>query len=104
MPYDWQQVQDWLADVNDEFASGYLATVGTTQVPVTESVLRASWAAEQWGRDNTYQFSLSMMLADLGGTLPEVRNTITYRGSTYRIIGITQNRLTGQVQLHLGDA
>ena len=102
MPYDWTAVADTTADVLAEYASGYLVTVGTAQVACTESVLRASWAAEQWGRDNTYKMTLTIALSALA-SLPAVRSTVTYRGTSYRIIDIATNNLAGMVQLHLAD-
>lgn len=104
MPYDWSQLQAAHAAVIDEYRSGYLVTIGAYQAPCVESALRASWAAELWGRDNTYRLTVTVMLDAIGGTAPAVRSTVTYRSTTYRILEISQAQLIGSVQLHLGDA
>lgn len=103
MPYDWSELQAAHAAVIDEYRSGYLVTIGAYQALCVQSTLRQAWAAELWGRDNTYRLTLTVMLADIGGTVPAVRSLATYRGTSYRILEIAQ-QLVGSVQLHLGDA
>jgi len=100
---DWSILAEMTSDAVAVFRSGQRVTIGTALLDCIEGTLRSSWAAEAWGRDNTYRLSLTVRRADLT-TLPAVRSTVTYRGTTYRIIERAENNLAGSVQLHLGDA
>lgn len=103
MPYDYTALQARQAAVIREFASPVRVTIGTAEYPCVESVVNGSAAAERWGRDNAYRRSLLLVLSDLT-TIPAHRSTVTYRGSTYRIIETVRNDVSDTLLIHLADA
>jgi len=103
MSYDWSQARAMAEAAIDAYAAPSPVTIGSAQYPCTQGAMRREAAQERWGRDNTYRLTLTVKRALLSA-VPTVRTTVTYGGVSYRILDITDNALTGQTQLHLGDA
>ena len=102
---DWTEMSNLAGRVISGFASGEAATVGSVAISnVIESTVARDAVANRWGRDNTYQFSITVAVADLTDGLPAARSTLVYRDSTWRIIGMDHSKLAGTVTLHLADA
>ena len=104
MAFHWDKAATLAGRIATNYGTGKTVTIGSLVIDgVIEGTMNMAAAAERWGQDNTYAFSLTFERSKLTAGLPEVRSTVTYRGTVWRIIGVVDSITTGTVQLQLGD-